>query len=508
MAGKRTSPGTDARAPRSKRLRGLLSGSDGNDDFETLTERFPRGVRRRLLLCLAGVTLAAVAVRVPFFANGIATPDTGVYLRVGHGLTQGLFPSDLRPPGYSLLLAAFDVLGINEVDGVVGLQNLIGIFLPAWVLLVGWRFFSPPVGVFAGFLTAASPLMLITEQFALADFLFGVGLFTATALLAESVIRLRAGRCSRSLLVTTGVAFGVATLFRANGQLGILVMPAMLLLATRNWRAAVRPAVTAIIGMLLVLVPWVLHNTILYGDVSVATEGGISLYSRAVTGDRVPPPSDSPEGQLALAIYNTAEPGPLIGIESGRPTTALFDALINEGRSESEAAGVMGSLAREAIFEHLDIYLEKTWEILGDNWDLYNPHTPGANATTDQIAATRNYIRYADPALKDAPGDLGFTRALWQTAQTLTWLAFWLTLGGALVLLLPFVGGPRKRLSATTFIVVLALSIVGGSLTGVFSPRYDIMFAAIVWLLLAATVAGVAEVIAAAVRRRVALADG
>jgi 4-amino-4-deoxy-L-arabinose transferase-like glycosyltransferase len=497
---KRSSEDGAARARHSSRLRAFLTSFNrGPDDDE---RRFSPKADPWLFLGLGAVIAVALVVRLPFFGDGIAASDTTVYLRVAQDITQGLFPSDLRPPGYSLLLAAFDGLGLDPVNGIVGLQNLIGIFLPAAAVLAGWRFFRLSVGLGAGFLTAASPLMIVTEQLALADYLFGVALFIAAALLAETALRLRAGRSPWRLLVATGFVFGLATMFRANGQLGFVAIPVALLLATRDWRSMLRPAVAAIGGMLILILPVVTQNLVLYGDFSVATEGGISLYSRVITGDRVPPPTDSAEGRLAFRIYNTAEPGPLVGVESGRPTTALFDALIAEGKSESEASSVMGGLAKQAIFEYPDIYLENTWNILGEYRSLYDPGTFGANPTTDQIAITRNYLRSIEPTRTAVPGDSALTSAFWHIAQSVTKFAYLVTIGGLLVLLLPFLGIPRKRLAASTFIVVGLLGMVGGSLTGVFSYRYDLMFAPIVWLLLAATIVCIVELIAAAVRRR------
>ena len=55
--------------------------------------------------------------------------------------------------------------------------------------MIGWRFFSPLVRILAGFLTAASPLMIYIEQLALADYLFDIALLAATVLLAEATLK-------------------------------------------------------------------------------------------------------------------------------------------------------------------------------------------------------------------------------------------------------------------------------------------------------------------------------
>ena len=69
---------------------------------------------------------------------------------------HGGFPDNFRPPAYSLPLAALDAVGANHVTAVVRLQNLIGIILPAGILLVEILLFSPAFGLVAGLLTAVS----------------------------------------------------------------------------------------------------------------------------------------------------------------------------------------------------------------------------------------------------------------------------------------------------------------------------------------------------------------
>ena len=87
------------------------------------------------------------------------------------------------------------------------------------------------------------------------------------------------------------------------------------------------------------------------------------------------------------------------------------------------------------------------------------------------------------------PGDSAATRVPWQPAQSFTKLLYTLTLGGLLALALPFLGNERKRLTASVFLIVFLLGTLGGSLTAVFSPRYNIMFTPMVWILASATAA-------------------
>ncbi len=235
------------------------------------------------LIALGAVTLVAVVVRAPLLGSAYTGSDTDQYMGIAKGVFHGGFVDNVRAPGYATLLAIFELVGIDPIHGVVFLQNIVGIVLPAFVVLVGWRYFTPLVGVVAGFLTAASPLTIAVEQFALSDYLFGVAFFVAAVLLAESVIRIRAGKDGWQPLATAGAMFGLATLVRANGLIGFVAIPLALLVGTRSWRPALRSSAIAIAAMALVLAPWCIHNLVRFGDPNVSSESGLALYARGVS---------------------------------------------------------------------------------------------------------------------------------------------------------------------------------------------------------------------------------
>lgn len=457
--------------------------------------------RRKFLTWAIGLIALAAVVRVPLLGTAFTASDTSRYLTTSVDLFDTGFQDNLRPPLYPLLLAVIELAGASPVRGVVLLQNLTGIFLPAVVLAVGWRFFGPTVGLTAGFLTAASPLMIVTEQLALAECLFGVVLLIATGLLAEGVLRLRDGEGYAPWLAAAGAVFGVAALLRANGLLALVAIPVAVLIGASGWRTAVRAGAVALAALAVVIAPWSLHNLIRFGDPNVSTVGSISLYARAVTWDRVPPRADSAEGRLALEIY-----------KAGGSPTALFNALVEEGRSESEATATMSGLAREAILDEPDIYASGTWTALQQYQTLYDPRAFLAEPPADQIATTRRFFEelnlddQAQPLppdeveAREIPGDSRWTRVPWQVAQGVNRLLYLITGAGLLIFLLPLIGSMRQRLAATVFLLVVLIGVLGASLTSVFSPRYDIMFAPLVWILLATATVRLTEVIAAAVR--------
>ncbi|HVA88749.1 MAG TPA: hypothetical protein VNL71_02805, partial [Chloroflexota bacterium] len=147
------------------------------------------------------------------------------------------------------------------------------------------------------------------------------------------------------------------------------------------------------------------------------------------------------------------------------------------------------------------VYLERTAEMLGRYQGLYDPHTLTSNRR-DQIAVAREYFLALNPNAKELPGNSTFTRIPWQIAQAATMVLFVLTIGGLLMLAVPFLGDLRSRLAATTFLIVGVMGIVGVTLAGRWEARHGIVFAPFIWLLATATVALAVRLIVAAVRQR------
>jgi 4-amino-4-deoxy-L-arabinose transferase-like glycosyltransferase len=461
--------------------------------FSSLTKRFPHRLRKPLVFGLLGVTLVAICVRVPLLGTTYTAPDSGYYLVMAKNLFHHGYLSDLRPPGYTTLLAVFELVGADPADAVVVFQNLIGMVFPAFVLLAGARFFSPLVGIVAGFLAAASPLMIAIEQFALTDYLFGVLLFVAAVVLAEAVLRLREGEVSWPLLLGAGALFGLATLFRANGIFAFLAIPLALLIAT-PWKPALRASAIAMGALALVIAPWCVHNLIRFDDFSVASESGLSLYGRAVSYDQVRPSGDTPAGRVALEIYNTADPEEQEAVVG--TTAYVFNALVFElGMSQNEALSELGALARQAIKDKPGVYLRDTLQILGRYQGVYYPRTLTAATGSDQVSLVRDYIGSLDGGDQEPPGSSALTRWPWQWAQALTQILFILTIGGLLILVLPFLGERRSRAAACSFLAVSLVGIVGVAFTARFELRHAAVFAPFVWVLAPAAVVATAKLL-------------
>jgi 4-amino-4-deoxy-L-arabinose transferase-like glycosyltransferase len=443
-----------------------------------------------LALSLLGVTLVAIAVRVPFIGTAVSAPDTIDYMARMDLLVEGQgFLNAIRTPGFLFVLAAFHALGADPVVSVVVMQNLIGMVMPAAVLAVGWRFFNRPTAIVGGFLAAASPLLVLSEQYALTDYLFGVLLFGGAALLAEAALRVHMDRPSRRWLIAAGAAFGFATLVRGNGQFAIVAIPLALLLALPGWRVALRSAGIAVLAMLVVVAPWVIHNIVNFGTPQVTTLGGQSLYLRIIDHDRVPPPDDSANGRLARRIYDNvyayAPPG-----QERNSGLLVAGALEERGMDNVEATSVMTGLALEAISQHPDIYLSNTREILGEFLTMYNPDHDLFN----QGMNNTEYVRFSLTTLGEAtlegrgavPGNSSVTRTPWELAEVVGQLVYLFSLAGIVALVLPFIGPRRSRIGASILLTMVVVGILTSAASIHFEPRFDLPYAWMVWLLMAA----------------------
>jgi 4-amino-4-deoxy-L-arabinose transferase-like glycosyltransferase len=188
---------------------------------------------------------------------------------------QGYVPGTLHPPGYSLLLWGYYVIG--NFDGMVMLMRITSALLDASVCVLLFIFMRNILGVapalVAGwvwvFLPAPLLLLLTLKPDAFVCF------FAALILCLASYTRL--GR--PEAWVATGAAVGVAFYFRPE----FLAWPAVLFVCAwidsgRLWRSVAGAAMLGI-TMLVLLSPWVLWTHHATGRLVLSTSStGGSMY--------------------------------------------------------------------------------------------------------------------------------------------------------------------------------------------------------------------------------------
>jgi len=242
-----------------------------------------QGSRRRRLLTLALLTVAALALRITFIDHSLLDPrqpitvdmliydidqpvraDALQYLLyavnlVRHGVFSRAAPSDdtpapdaFRSPGYPLLLALFLLLGGNTGFYPLALhaQAVMGAAMVALTFLLGCRFLPQWAAWAAAGLVALSPHMVVMNGYLLTETLFGFLLLAALYLLA------RACECGDSThLVAAAIAFGLTCLVN---ETALLLLPLLLLVFRQHLIGRQR----AVLLIVFALFPggWMLRN--------------------------------------------------------------------------------------------------------------------------------------------------------------------------------------------------------------------------------------------------------
>lgn len=226
---------------------------------------------------------AALAVRVAFVflgpAASAAPPPTdriAASLAADRGFALDARPTALVPPVTPWLAS----LGMRALNGAPYatrlLASVIGALVPLLVAGLGAMMFGAGIGRLAGWVTAASPLLIGFTGVAPIETIAGVLLLAALLLSAAWIRTPRPGRA-----LGVGLAWGVASLAQE------FVLPLVLLVAAWAWvplgltvlpRDRVRQLVLVVLGLAVVIGPWTLRNaTQMRAFVPISTGAGLDL---------------------------------------------------------------------------------------------------------------------------------------------------------------------------------------------------------------------------------------
>jgi 4-amino-4-deoxy-L-arabinose transferase-like glycosyltransferase len=237
-------------------------------------------VRRRAAAIGAGallVRLAAIAATPGYRPQH----DDASYVRVARTLLLlGRYPahhvpgggmqvSAYRPPGWpAALWAVFRTVGTDVVAARM-LAALLGAAAVVLMALLAEQLFGARAGVATGLVGALSPLALAVDASLESEALF-MALVAGSACLALAARR--SGRVAP--LVGAGVLAGLCALTRTDG---LLVVPAVALLAMPPRHKLPRAAVV-VVAALLVVAPWTVRNAEAFHElIPVSTETGNTL---------------------------------------------------------------------------------------------------------------------------------------------------------------------------------------------------------------------------------------
>ncbi len=245
-----------------------------------------RGGDRSHVAWLVAVVLVAFICRAALVKGGVPhvdfalRGDEGNYFGLAKSfLERGSFAENwpwIRPPIYPLILAGLLAVGGGNVYLAQLFQAAVGAASAGAIYLIALRELGPREARLAGTLSALDPTAPLQAQY-----LFAEGLATFFALVA-ALMTLKGLRPRGSVIwfLLAGACLGLSLLTRASGAL-FAVSLALWLMLRRGWpiRERVVQAVSLVVALCLVLLPWTLRNWQAYHRfIPLDTTLGVNLY--------------------------------------------------------------------------------------------------------------------------------------------------------------------------------------------------------------------------------------
>ena len=300
---------------------------------------------------------------VYYFGNGVSVPGAD------------------HPPGFVVILAALDLMGISSPQGQRLVMCLVGIVSIMVIGLLGRRIASPRVGLISAGLAAIYPNIWINDGMLLTETIF----ILATAVSLLFSYRYLA-RPTYGAVAVVSVALTVAAMVRPEATLlfGLLLTPLVLTRARLPWTTRMIHVGVAALIPIVSFAPWIVYNlgrfdepvlissglgqTLLVGNCdSTYTGPNLGFWDFACLGDPVDLQT-APGGVSALdagyrqqAIeYMNAHRGELPKVAAARvgrlwgvyrPGQSVFLDGVLEGRAGGTGTTNL-QIAREALWSY------------------------------------------------------------------------------------------------------------------------------------------------------------
>jgi len=190
-------------------------------------------------------------------------------------LVEGEWRLDAKlTPGYPAFVAAvYAVFGPRPL-AVVATQVLLGVFGVMLVFWLGRVIVGPRAALAAAMLLAVETLLITRSTYVMTE-----ALFTFTLALAVLLILVGVKRRSNGVMVLGGAALGIAALTRPIGLAGSpFLLLALLIAHPHERRAAVAQLLFVVIGIAVVLSPWLVRNVVYFSAPELTSMTGQHLY--------------------------------------------------------------------------------------------------------------------------------------------------------------------------------------------------------------------------------------
>ncbi len=192
---------------------------------------------------------------------GFAHSDSRIYVDLARmmideqrfAMTLESAPETFRTPGTPAFLALILLIWNSPIALIVG-QIVVLAMTAVFIYIIGRRFFSPAIGSVAAALYTLDPMVMLKTLTVYTETLFVFALVAAIALFTQPRLSLRHAFIG-------GLLIGLLALVR---PIGLFIAPIILLWVLWSHRGELRRAAltvaVAVLGLLLVTVPWMARN--------------------------------------------------------------------------------------------------------------------------------------------------------------------------------------------------------------------------------------------------------
>lgn len=252
-------------------------------------------------------------------------------------LTPSSPPEAFRTPGYPAFIAALLVV-TNSWWSIVVVQILLSAFSTVLIYLLGTRYFSYGVGLFAAIVYSLDPTNMLFASDALTQ-----TLYMFVFLLAIFLAGFPEGRRHIPTLIGSGILLGISALVRPAG---LYIIPFVALLAAvspqQQLRRAFVSAAIVLVAALLTLAPWIVRNGELAGGWSLSSISGYNalFYNAALFQSYRTGESE----QAVLAQYDE---------DLGTDDSVLLRSFPYERREKALAESVIFPLLPQYAYFHI-----------------------------------------------------------------------------------------------------------------------------------------------------------
>jgi 4-amino-4-deoxy-L-arabinose transferase-like glycosyltransferase len=235
---------------------------------------------------LIATTVAGAAVRVAFAVSQFSRSlpgdgqfyyETGKLVANGTGFESQTFtgalhliPTAQHPPVLPAVLAVLDLIGVQSVDAQRIVLSLVAAAAVPLMGLLGRKLSGAAVGLVAAGIAAVSPLWFQPSGILMSESLYLIAI-PAMLLLALGCLE----RPSIWRFAALGASIGLAALIRSEAlDFVVLIGVVVLVLVVAPWRLRLASGVALLVGVALVLTPWLIRNEIQLGGLALSDNIG------------------------------------------------------------------------------------------------------------------------------------------------------------------------------------------------------------------------------------------